>query len=590
MFQRSCLAAVCLAAVIAGAGVRSTAAPPAPAVAFSTYLGSLGDEGANGVAVGPDGSVYLVGETDSTTFPVVAAAQPANAGGVDLFVARISADGRSLIFATYFGGRGEDTGTAIAVDADGAAYVTGITSSLDYPTTPGAYDRTNGRFPTCAGGDCIDSFVTKLAPDGALVYSTFLGGEHDDYGAAIAVDAEGSAYVTGSTNSFGFPRVNAFEPDKKQGAEAFVTKLDAAGAGVVYSSYIGGNRGDAGFGIAVDGSGAAVVVGDTFSDDFLTRDPLQPANAGGDSPEDALDAFVARVDAGGALDFSTYLGGPGRDLARAVSIGEDGAIAVGGETASAAFPTAGAAQGALAGGLDGFVVLIAGGGDALVAATYLGGTRDDVVTGVAVGAGGRVAVAGSTRSADFPTADAIQAACASCVAPGFFADAFVAVFDAEGERLAFATFVGGTAQEDVAGIALDAEGAMVVAGRTFSTNFPTTGDVVQPACPCMPGNSESAFAVRLAVEGGQVTPPSIASVRAVKRPFRIEVAGTGFQAGAEAYVGGDATPWPVVTVSGTSLVTLGGGRGLKQRFPKRVGVQIRVVNPDGGEATTTFSR
>lgn len=583
MLVRSLLAALLLAPLVAP----GTAA--LEAVAFSTFLGSLGNESAADVAIDGEGFVYLVGQTDSTSFPVVAAAQPSNAGGVDLFVAKLTPDGRSIVYATYLGGAAEDIGTSIAVDGSGAAYVTGRTNSLNFPTTPNAYDATNGRFPVCAGGDCIDSFVAKLAPDGGLLFSTYLGGEHDDYGEAIAVDAAGNTYITGSTNSFGFPRVNAFEPDKKQGSEAFVTKLNATGTDVVYSSYIGGNRGDGGFGVAVGADGSAVFVGDTFSFDFLTRDPLQAANAGAPDPLDALDAFVARVDASGALVFSTYLGGPGRDLARAVAIGPEGTIAIGGETLSPGFPTLGAAQAALAGDDDGFLAVVAGDGAALVASTYLGGSGEDGVASVAATADGRFVLAGSTRSIDFPTVAPLQAACASCIAPGFFADAFVTVYDPAAARFDFSTFLGGTAAEEGAGVAVAADGAVVIAGRTFSTNFPTTPDVVQPSCVCEPGSSQSAFVARFEM-AAVVTPPSISRVERLKQPFRLQITGTGFQPGASVFIGGDTTPWPAVVVSSATAISVGGGRNLKARLPRRVAVELRVVNPDGGEATVTFTR
>ncbi len=199
-------------ALVLGPPLIATAGPVEQRLAFSTFVGSIGDEFATGVAVAADGSVYIVGQTDSKTFPSVAALQPANAGGLDAFVAKLSPDGSHIVWSTYFGGSGDDFATGVAVAPDGSAFVTGQTMSLDFPTTPNAFDDDNGRFPTCTGADCIDSFVAKFSPDGqSLGYSTYLGGEHDDYANAIAVDADGHAFITGTTNSFGFPRVNAFD-------------------------------------------------------------------------------------------------------------------------------------------------------------------------------------------------------------------------------------------------------------------------------------------------------------------------------------------------------------------------------------------
>lgn len=558
-------------------------------VAFSTFIGSLGAEQANGVAVDADGNVYVVGQTDSTSFPVLNAIQPTKAAGLDVFVAKVAADGSGLMWATYLGGNGDDTGIAIAVDPEGCAYITGRTTSLNFPTTPNAFDDDNGRMLTCTGGDCIDAFVVKFAADGqSLAYSTYLGGEHDDYAYGLAVDATGHAYITGSTNSFGYPRVNAFDPDKKLGAEAFVTKMNPTGTGVVYSSYLGGNKGDAGFAIAVDAAGNAVIVGDTASDDFLTKNPLQPNNGGGNDSNGDVDAFITALDPSGALVYSTYLGGMGRDLARGVAIDDAGAPYVVGETTSTNFPTLTPAQPTLAGGTDAFVAKVRPDGSALIWSTYAGGGRDDEATGVVV-EDGRATVVGSTRSIDFPTADAVQATCGGCIAPGFFADAFVMTLAAEGNHIDFSTFLGGTAEETGDAIAA-VDGGVVVAGRTYSTNFPTTPDAFQSACVCAVGNTLSAYVTRIGAPSTPVTPPTISTVTALKRPFRLQINGTNFQAGATVYIGDDATAWPTVQITNATTAIVGGGKTLKARFPKRVGVRIRIVNPDGGEATSTFTR
>ena len=202
-----------------------------------------------------------------------------------------------LVYSTYLGGSDDDHGYDIAVDAAGNAYVTGATWSSDFPTA-------NALYPSYGGGDW-DAFVAKLNADGtALVYSTYLGGSGTDHGYGIAVDGAGNAYVTGDTGSLDFPTANALYPNIGGTADAFVTKLNADGTALVYSTFLGGGGVENGYGIAVDAAGNALVTGRTGSPDFPIANALYPAQVGG------FDAFVAKLDANGtALVYSTYLGG-----------------------------------------------------------------------------------------------------------------------------------------------------------------------------------------------------------------------------------------------------------------------------------------
>src|SRR5437667_430244 len=252
----------------------------------------------------------------------------------------------TLVDSTYLGGSGWDYGYGIAVDAAGSAYVTGVTSSTDFPTAS-ALQATNG------GGVEGDAFVTKLDPTGsALVYSTYLGGSGDDYGYGIAVDAAGSAYVTGSADSTDFPTVNPLQAANGGVGDAFVSKLDATGSALLYSTYLGGSARDAASGIAVDGAGSAYVTGYTISTNFPTMNPLQAAHGGGYSH-----AFVTKLDAAGsALLYSTYLGGSARDAASGIAVDGAGSAYVTGLTRSANFPTVNPLQAAYGGGHGGALV------------------------------------------------------------------------------------------------------------------------------------------------------------------------------------------------------------------------------------------
>ncbi len=563
---------------------------PPTVVGFSSFVGGSGRDSVAAVAIDREGNVILAGETSSADFPVLDAGQTSRRGPTDAFVMKVSADGSRVVNSTYIGGSADDRASGVSVDPSGNVYVTGVTNSLDFPVTPDAYDLENGRFPTCAGGDCIDSFVVKIpAEGGPFSYATYLGGEHDDYAAGIAVDAEGNAFVTGSTNSFGIPRDNAFEPDKKQGSEGFITKLNPDGSGVLFSSYIGGNRGDGGSAIAVTPDGGAVFAGTSFSLDFLTKNPVQAANAGGPSPETSLDGFVARVTATGELSWSTYFGGFGRDAIRAVTLSPDGSIVLAGSTSSSALPLVNPAQSIPGGGGDAFVARLTADGGEITYSTYFGGSRNDELLGLAAGSDGAVTAVGLTRSQDLNVVSPIQSICGGCVEPGFQSDAMILRLRSDG-TLAFMSYLGGAGGENANAAAVGQDGVVAFGGQTFSSGFPVTPGSFGAICPCPAGSTDNGFVTTLGTDEVVIVPPVISQIVSAKRPYRLIITGSNIAADAVVYLGADSTPWPDVVVGGPTSISVGRGKQLKSRFPKGVQVPVRVVNPDGGQATLTFTR
>jgi Beta-propeller repeat len=419
-----------------------------PVLEYSTYLGGSAGDGGMAIAVDDFGSAYVTGHTGSADFPVAGSYQQDQAG-TDVFVTKLSPSGSGIVYSTYLGGGGEDFGTGIAVDAAGNAWVTGRTSSTDFPTvTPYQADR---------GG--MDAFVTKLTPSGSsLEYSTYLGGRSEDAATSIAVDAVGSAYVAGYTSSDDFPTVHPYQT-RQRGEDAFVTKVSPSGTSLSYSTYLGGATNERVLGIAVDDSGGAVVTGYTCSPDFPVLDPLQPHMP-------VWDAFVTRFSpSGSSLVYSTFLGGDGTDVGKDVAFDGAGNAYVTGYTDSTDFPTLHAYQ-AHQGSRDAFLSKVSPSGSSLVYSTYLGGGSDDVAYGVAVDPSGSAYLAGATKSTDFPTRDPLQTDRADW-------DAFVTKFAPSGSSLAYSTYLGGGGSDRGFGIAVDGSGSAYVVGDTGSTNFPT---------------------------------------------------------------------------------------------------------------------
>ncbi|MEN3332726.1 MAG: hypothetical protein V7641_2091 [Blastocatellia bacterium] len=256
-----------------------------PVLSYSTYLGGTNSDRVNGIAVDAAGNAYLVGTTLSTNFPASHSIGLSNFMMRPLFVVKMNAAGNALIYSTLISGMESDassssssSGQAIAIDAAGNAYVTGETTAYNFPTTPGAFQTVKGQ---SEGGGPLESFALKLNPNGsALVYSTYLGGGYDDSGKGIAVDATGHAYITGQTRSPDFPTANAMQPTMGATQDAFVTKLNATGTALVYSTYLGGGENESGNGIAIDAAGNAYVAGGTSSSDFPTANALQPGYRG----------------------------------------------------------------------------------------------------------------------------------------------------------------------------------------------------------------------------------------------------------------------------------------------------------------------
>jgi beta-propeller repeat-containing protein len=390
-----------------------------------------------------------------------------------------------LDYSTFLGGAAFDEGSDIAVRF-GRAYVTGETSSTDYPTTPGAFDRTPNGFS--------DAFVTKLNASGsALAYSTFLGGTGDDFGEGIAVRF-GRAYVTGETSSTDYPTTpGAFDRTPNGFSDAFVTKLNASGSALVYSTYLGGASTEFSADIAVDGMSRAHVTGQTRSADYPTTQGAFDRTFNGG----IADAFVTKLNASGsALAYSTYLGGTDFDQGHGIAV-NGGRAYVMGTTSSTDYPTTqGAFDRTPNGDVDAFVTKFNASGSALEYSTYLGGTHSDEGGGDIAVLDGRAYVTGTTSSIDYPTTQG-----AFDTSLGGFQDAFVTKFNASGSALVYSTYLGGTSGERGEGIAVDGSGRAYVTGVTFSADYPTTPDAFDTS---FNDGVQDAFVTKLNASGSKL--------------------------------------------------------------------------------------
>ncbi|HZW05310.1 MAG TPA: SBBP repeat-containing protein [Candidatus Nitrosotalea sp.] len=398
---------------------------------YTTYLSGSVSEEATGLAVDKSGNVYVAGTTHSPDFPTRNAFQSTcnthvQAGTCSsAFLAKIAPTGDSLVFSTYLGGSGGESGRSLAVDAADNAYLVGATSSVDFPVTPGAAE------PKCGGACQQNAFVAKFNPTGdSLAYATYLGGSGTDDAAELAVDASGSEYIAGRTTSSDFPLAapfqNACTPDATSTtgacvATAFVAKIKPDGSAFEYSTYLGGSLGSRASGIAVDSLGSAYVAGSTQSPDFPVQHAFQKS-CGIDLVSHAcsVDAFVTKLaPSGKSLVYSTYIGGSGRDEAAGIVLDSAGNAHIIGHTESTDFPTTASLQAQLKGTSDAFVARLSADGTALTFSTYHGGSALESGSGIALDGKSNVYLTGQTSSSDFPTHMAFQSSCAGACTSAF---------------------------------------------------------------------------------------------------------------------------------------------------------------------------
>ena len=465
---------------------------PSVGYAYSTYLGGSGADEGQGIAFDGTGAAYVTGQTASANFP---GATNTLAGSNDVFVTKIAADGSSLVYSTYIGGKLSDSGNGIAVDASFNAFVTGSTASTDFPTTAGVVQ---GSLKGTKG----NAFVCELGSSGAITYCTYLGGTGKDTALGIALASDGSVYIAGGTSSTDFPTKNPLQGYIAGSTNSgFVTRLNSSGTALVFSTYLGGSaNGDQAGALAVDSADNVYVAGQTFNSTFHTTTGAFQTTCG--SCNTGSSGFVTVINSiTPAYVYSTFLGGSTSEAADGIAVDSTGNAYVTGMTQSSNFPTtAGVLQTTYKGAGDGFVTKLNPTGTALVYSTFLGGSTFDTGASIAVDGSGNAYVTGETNSANFPTMNPTEPAANGGASTGS-TDAFVSEINSTGSALVFSTYLGGSADEDSNGnlgaIAVDGTGASIyVTGKTASTDFPTQAPYPYAKGNANGGGSSDAFVVK----------------------------------------------------------------------------------------------
>jgi hypothetical protein len=375
--------------------------PTGLVVLAASYFGGSGDEDGHRIALDGAGNIYITGFTSSPNFPIVNGFQKTRGGGEDAYLLKLNNSFSSIVYSTYLGGSGDERAYGLSVDAAGNAYIAGTTGSTNFPVL--------SALQTKIAGGLADGFVAKFTPAGSLAYSTLLGGRGNDLIYDVARDAAGNAYVTGFTTSIDFPVVKALHDKFVGGEDAFIAEINPSGNALVFSTYWGGNATDNGVRLAVDTDRNIYVTGYTSSSDFPVKNALQPNLAADITGNITFDAFLIKLTPDGAdVAFATYLGGEDADSAAALALDPAGNIYLAGFTASFQFYVVNAVQGFNHGGRDAWVMKLMPDGQHILYSTYIGGSGNDGALGLTLDAAGNVYAVGYTGSPDFPVASAFQ--------------------------------------------------------------------------------------------------------------------------------------------------------------------------------------
>jgi hypothetical protein len=423
-------------------------------IEYSTFIGGFGFEWAMAIAKDSESSAYVNGITRSILFPRKNPYDRSYNFFGDVFVTKLKPSGKKLDFSTFIGGSDQEHGIMITVDDEGYTYVCGCTSSKNFPLKNSIQNGNNGE---------SDVFIVKLSPSGKdIIFSTLIGGNDVDLARDFDLDENGSIYVTGRTKSKDFPIKNGFDKTHNGTWDAFVIKISPNGDKINFSTFIGGEEDDWGYGIAVDKSENIYISGNTSSPDFPTKNAFDNTMA-------EEDTYITKINpSGNSLNYSTFLGGSNTEKGWGLTIDEEGCAYICGRTNSNDFPVENPIQKMKNIDFDMYVSKISKNGDALVYSTFLGGDgKLEEANRITLDSEGCAYITGFTTSSDFPVKNPFDGSY-----NGKW-DSFVSKLSSDGGKLVYSSYLGGRKDDDGYQVAVDNKGAFYVTGWTESRNFPT---------------------------------------------------------------------------------------------------------------------
>ena len=455
----------------------------------STFIGGWDYDSGNSIKIDKDGSVFVAGYTYSSNYPVVSGSFDTSLNGsYDVFVSKLNNDLSSMLSSSFIGGSSYDYGNSLTIDSTGNVFVTGYTSSANFPLASKVY---GSPYYYSSFSGYYDVFVLKLNNDlSSLLASRYLGGTSADYGNSIAVDSEDNVFVTGYTSSSNFPVAsqvysngyyNIYDSSYNGSYDVFVSKLDNSLDSLIASTFIGGSSDDSAYSAAIDSGGSVIVTGNTYSSGYPVTSGSYDTSYNGSS-----DVFVSKLsnDLSGILA-STFIGGSNNDYGRSLDVDSDGNILVTGNTYgysyySNLYPTTSGAYDTIHNGYyDVFVSKLSGNLDSLLASTFIGGYDYDVGNSLDIDSSGNVFITGytygySSNTNNYPaTSSAFDA-----IHNGYY-DVFVSKLSSNLNSLLASTFIGGGDNDRGNSLAIDSSGNVFITGYSYgysssSNNYPAT--------------------------------------------------------------------------------------------------------------------
>lgn len=430
-------------------------------IEFNNLIGGNNSDFGKAVVVDSFNNIIITGTTYSYDFPTLNAYNNTYSGKADVFITKLSSSG-SLLWSTYLGGISNDYSSAIEVDSFNNIIITGHTESSNFPTLNAYDNRTNKNYDKV--------FISKFSSDGLLIWSTLLGGDSMDIGSDLDIDSNDNIIVTGTTYSFYFPTLDAYD-DTFKGGEAFLTKFSCNGS-ILWSTFFGGSETDNGLSVAIDSLDNIVMTGYTTSNDFSTINAYDNNYNGND------DSFVAKFSKDGSLLWNTFLGGSEDEFGNAIAVDSSDNVFVTGTTYSTDFPISNVFDSTFNDYSDAFITKFSSNGS-FIWSTFLGGNSFDFGYAIVTNSSYNIIVSGMTQSFNFPTLNAF-----SNTYSGDH-DSYITVFASNGSILS-STYLGGSYLDTCNGLAIDKEGKINVIGTTYSSDFPATNiqlsEIIHPYC------------------------------------------------------------------------------------------------------------
>jgi len=468
---------------------------------YSTFMGAIANDSMADMEIDTAGYAYVCGRTDSTFFTTTIGAYDTTHNGdpffnLDAVIFKLNAEGEALIYSTFIGGSAKDECGGIAVDDSGSVFITGQTTSPDFPVTSGAYDTS---FDDSISTGYEDAYVLKLNQSGTgIYYCTYIGGSNQEFPHDITIDSIGCAYVAGSTTSPNFPTTpNAYDTSYNN-HDTIVFKLNAGGSSLVYSSFIGGSTWQFAIDIELDSQRNAYVYAMTASQDFPTTSGAYNRNFNGGW----TDSVLFKFNSGGTdLVFSTFIGGNDKDNPADMELDENLNILVTGSTNSTDIPfTTSSYDPSYNGGLDGYIIKMDPTASTVLYSTYLGGSKDDSISDIEIDESQNLILCGLTNSSNFPfTWDAISTVLNKGNDLSNY-DGFICKFDMTNSVVMFSTYLGGSSIDWCNSNEIDDNGNVYTCGGTFSQDFPVTASAVS----CTHNGQLDMFVLRLSILPNQV--------------------------------------------------------------------------------------